>query len=132
MERYGKYKDSGVEWIGEIPEGWEVLRLRFLSKIKTGDKDTENREDNGKYPFYVRSQTIEHISTYSYDGEAILTAGDGVGVGKVFHYVNGKFDYHQRVYKISDFVGIIAKYLFYYMKLNFHKGLMIHREFLFA
>ena len=35
MERYGKYKDSGIEWIGEIPEGWEVLRLRFLSKIKT-------------------------------------------------------------------------------------------------
>jgi len=77
--------------------------MRFLPEIKTGDKDTENREDSGKYPFYVRSQTVEHISTYSFDGEAILTAGDGVGVGKVFHYVNGKFDYHQRVYKISNF-----------------------------
>ncbi|MEA2083247.1 MAG: restriction endonuclease subunit S [Thermodesulfobacteriota bacterium] len=116
-----KLKDSGIDWLGEIPGGWEVLRLRFLSKIKTGGKDTVNREDEGEYPFYVCSQTVERISTYSYDGEAILTAGDGVGVGKVFHYINGKFDYHQRVYKISDFNGIIAKYLFYYMRLNFHK-----------
>ena len=114
-------KESGVEWLGEIPEHWEVKRMRFLSEIKTGDKDTENREDSGKYPFYVRSQTVEHISTYSFDGEAILTAGDGVGVGKVFHYVNGKFDYHQRVYRISDFKSIYGKFLFYYMKQNFYK-----------
>lgn len=33
----------------------------------------------------------------------MLTAGDGVGTGKVFHYINGQFDIHQRVYKISDF-----------------------------
>ena len=114
-------KDSGVEWLGEIHEHWEVKRMRFLSDIKTGDKDTENREDSGKYPFYVRSQTVEHISTYSFDGEAILTAGDGVGVGKVFHYVNGKFDYHQRVYRISNFKSIYGKFLFYYMKQNFYK-----------
>ena len=115
------YKDSGIDWLGEIPVHWEVKRMRFLSEIKTGDKDTENREDSGKYPFYVRSQTVERISTYSFDGEAILTAGDGVGVGKVFHYANGKFDYHQRVYRISNFNDIEGKFLFYYMKQNFYK-----------
>ena len=31
-KRYSKYKDSGIEWIGEIPEGWEVNRLKFLKK----------------------------------------------------------------------------------------------------
>lgn len=36
MERYEKYKDSGVEWIGEIPEGWEVRKLKRLSSIKRG------------------------------------------------------------------------------------------------
>lgn len=117
-------KDSGIEWLGEIPEHWEVKRMRFLCDITTGGKDTENREDNGLYPFYVRSQTIERISSYSFDGEAILTAGDGVGVCKVWHYVNGRFDFHQRVYMMSNFQFVLGKYLFYYLKENFGKEVM--------
>lgn len=116
-----KMKDSGVEWLGEVPEHWETERLKYLCQITTGNKDTENKEDCGEYHFYVRSQTIERINSYSYDGEAILTAGDGVGVGKVFHYVNGKFDYHQRVYMFYKFSKVKGKYLFEYMKNNLYK-----------
>ena len=114
-------KDSGIEWLGDVPEHWKVNRLKNLAHIKTGGKDTIDNVEEGAYPFFVRSQTIERINSYSFDGEAILTAGDGVGVGKVFHYVNCKFDYHQRVYKISNFRGVVGKFVFYYMKENFHK-----------
>lgn len=117
-------KDSGIEWLGEIPAHWEVKRMRYLCEITTGGKDTENREDEGQYPFYVRSQTVERISTYSFDGEAILTAGDGVGVCKVWHYVNEKFDFHQRVYMLCNFRTVLGKYLFYYLKENFGKEVM--------
>ncbi|WP_020586182.1 restriction endonuclease subunit S [Desulfobacter curvatus] len=119
MPRYEAYKDSGVAWIGEIPEDWIVNRFKFLVSIKTGEKNTEDKETNGLYPFYVRSQIPETINSYSYDGEAILTAGDGAGVGKVYHYVNGKFDYHQRVYKFSDFKNVIGKYLYRYVSNSF-------------
>lgn len=119
--RYDKYKDSGIEWIGEIPDSWNNVRLRFLCNIQTGNKDTVDKNECGEYPFYVRSPIIERIDTYSFDGEAILTAGDGVGAGKVFHYVNGKFDYHQRVYNLHNFNKICAKFLFYYLKENFYK-----------
>jgi type I restriction enzyme S subunit len=115
-----KLKDSGVEWIGEIPEHWEVRRFKFLCHITTGSKNTEDKVDNGKYPFYVRSQKPERINSYTFDGEAILTAGDGAGVGKVFHYLNEKFDFHQRVYKFSNFKHIKGKLLYYYIKNNFH------------
>ena len=94
------YKQSEL---GFIPDEWEVDSIENHAKIITGDKDTQDRLDDGEYPFYVRSQTIERINTYSFDGEAVLTAGDGVGVGKVFHFVNEKFDFHQRVYCIHDF-----------------------------
>lgn len=114
-----KMKDSGVEWLGEIPEHWEVIKLRYLADITTGGKDTENREDDGEYPFFVRSQTIERISTYSFDGEAILTAGDGVGVCKVWHYINDKFDFHQRVYMMYNFKQVTGKFLFQFLKENF-------------
>jgi len=114
-------KNSGIEWYGEMPSHWHLKRMKYLCEIGTGDKDTENREADGAYPFYVRSDTIERISTYSFDGEAILTAGDGVGVCKVWHYVTGKFDYHQRVYRMSDFSEVLGRYLFYYLKENFEK-----------
>jgi len=112
-------KESGVEWLGEIPKYWEVKDLRYLADVDTGGKDTKDAVDDGNYPFFVRSQTEERIDSYSHDGEAVLTAGDGVGVGKVFHYIDGKFDYHQRVYKISDFHDDIhGKYLYYYLRAN--------------
>ena len=118
--KYPSYKDSRVEWLGEIPEYWVETRLKFLTSITTGDKDTENKEDDGKYPFFVRSKTIEQINSYSYDGEAILTAGDG-DIGKIFHYINGKFDYHQRVYMFYRFLSIKGIFLYYYLLENLSK-----------
>ena len=119
MKRYDEYKDSGVEWIGEVPRHWEVVRTRYLCNLCTGNKDTINRVDDGKFPFYVRSPKVERINTYSFDGEAILMAGDGVGAGKVFHYANGKFDYHQRVYNFHNFKKVIGKFFYYYITNNF-------------
>ena len=116
---YPAYKPSGVEWLGEVPARWGLRQLRSLSNIKTGGQDTVNRRDDGRYPFFVRSQTVERINTWSFDGEAVLTAGDGVGVGKVFHYVNGKFDYHQRVYKFSNFRNVLGKFFFHYLRATF-------------
>ena len=121
VNKYDTYKDSGIEWVGEIPTTWQKVRLRFLCNIQTGDKDTVNKVDDGMYPFYVRSPIVERINTYTFDGEAILTAGDGVGAGKVFHYVTGKFDYHQRVYNLHNFKRIFGKFLYLYLKENFYK-----------
>lgn len=95
------------------PKDWELETIGNLAQIKTGSKNTQDKVENGLYPFFVRSQTIERINSYSFDGEAVLTAGDGVGTGKVFHYINGKFDVHQRVYKISDFSPKLDGYYFY-------------------
>jgi len=87
----------------EFSGEWVDKYLGSICNIKTGKKDTKDRVDGGEYPFFVRSNTVERIDTYSYNGEAILTSGDGVGVGKNFHYINGKFDFHQRVYSLRKF-----------------------------
>ena len=116
FERDRCLKDSGIPWAGHIPANWEVRRLRTVADISTGGKDTINAVAEGKYPFFVRSQTVERIDTWSFDGEAVLIAGDGVGVGKVFHYINGKFDYHQRVYKFSQFTDISGRLFYHYLK----------------
>ena len=90
-----------------------------MCDIATGNKNTQDKSDDGIYPFYVRSQTVERINSWSFDGEAILTAGDGVGVGKVFHYSTGKIGVHQRVYILSNFT-CDSKYLFHYFSSRFY------------
>ena len=114
-------KDSGIEWLGEIPEQWGIVRMRYLGKIDTGNKDTQDSVDGGEYPFFVRSDTIERLNSYSFDTEAVMTSGDGAGVCKIYHHYDGKFALHQRMYAIYDFKGILAKYVYYSMKANFEK-----------
>ena len=117
-----KYKQTEI---GLIPSDWKVDFIKNIAQIKTGSRNTQDRLENGLYPFFVRSQTIERINSFSFDGEAVLTAGDGVGVGKVIHYVNEKFDCHQRVYRISDFKSNINGYYFYlYFSNNFYNRIM--------
>ena len=104
-----------------FPADWDIDILGNCARIETGGRNTEDKNDDGRYPFFVRSQKVEHINTYHYDCEAILTAGDGVGTGKVFHYYKGKFDVHQRVYVLTGFNRVIGGYLYYYFKANFLK-----------
>lgn len=100
---------------------WVERKLGDISLIKTGNKNVDNASLYGKYPFFVRSHIVYKIDTYSFDGEAILIPGEG-GIGDIFHYINGKFDYHQRVYKISNFTDDISgKYIYYYLKSFFKK-----------
>ena len=109
-------KNSGIDIVGEIGESWSIKRLKYLCKIQTGSQDTQDAVDEGAYPFYVRSPIVERIDKYVFDGEAVLMAGDGVGAGRIFHYVNGKFGCHQRVYIINSLQQITGKYLYYYMQ----------------
>jgi type I restriction enzyme S subunit len=111
--------------VGMIPEDWDFDYIENLARITTGSRNTQDRVDDGQYPFFVRSQTVERINSYSFDGEAVLTAGDGVGTGKVFHYINGKFDVHQRVYRISEFSAKTNGYFFYlYFSSRFYNRIM--------
>jgi type I restriction enzyme S subunit len=116
------YKQTDV---GVLPKDWSVDAIANLASITTGDKNTQDRIDDGAYPFFVRSQTVEHINSYTFDGEAVLTAGDGVGTGKIYHYINGKFDFHQRVYKISEFGNRLDGFYFYlYFSNHFYSRIM--------
>ena len=103
---------------------WETREIQELSSISTGKSNTQDKNDNGKYPFYVRSPIIERSNKYLYDEEAVLTVGDGVGTGKVFHYVNGKYDLHQRVYRMYNFRSVTGLFFYYNFSINFYSRVM--------
>ncbi len=106
-------------------DAWEQRKAKELCSISTGKSNTQDRIEDGKYPFYVRSPIVERSNRYLFDEEAVLTVGDGVGTGKVFHYVNGKYDLHQRVYRMFGFSEeISAKYFYYYFSNHFYDRVM--------
>lgn len=98
--------------IGLIPHDWEVRIIKDFADITTGSQNTQDRIDNGEYPFFVRSSKVERINKYIFDTEGVITAGDGVGTGKIYHYINGKFGLHQRCYLVYNFERVSAKYFY--------------------
>ena len=103
---------------------WDQKLIGEICKIQTGKSNTQDETDEGLYPFYVRSPVVRKSYRYLFNCEAVLTVGDGVGTGKVFHYVTGKFDLHQRVYAITDFRKVSGKYFYYYFSHFFYDRVM--------
>ena len=98
----------------------KIVPLADIADIGTGSSNTNEGVEEGKYPFYVRSQEPLRKNEYEYDETAIITAGDGVGVGKIFHYVEGKYALHQRAYRIHiNTPDVLPRYYFHYMRSAF-------------
>ena len=97
----------------------EWKKLGEVCEIGTGSNNREDACDNGCYPFYVRSQEVLKIDSYSYDEEAILIPGEG-GIGDIFHYINGKYGLHQRTYRVHPITGDVkGRYIYYFLFANF-------------
>ena len=104
---------------------WEQRKVKDVCSISTGKSNTQDKIDDGEYPFFVRSPIIEHSNKFLFDEEAVLTVGDGVGTGKVFHYVNGKYDLHQRVYRLYGFSEETdAKFFYHWFSSHFYDRVM--------
>lgn len=101
-------KNEKVEW----------KKLGEVAIVGTGKSNTNEQEEDGLYPFYVRSKFVKRINKYEFDEEAIIIPGEG-GIGEIFHYVKGKYALHQRAYRIRIQENIITKYVYYYMKTKF-------------
>ena len=101
-------------------DAWEQRRLGEVTEIKTGSRNHQDSVDNGKYPFFVRSEKVERLNEYDFDTKAILVPGDG-RIGEIFHYYDGKFALHQRVYKVDNFKEVNPLYLLNLFKYKFKK-----------
>ena len=86
--RYDRYKDSGIAWIGKIPEHWEITLFKRKITINNG-KDYKNFSDAEIYPVIGSGGYFAYCSNYMYDGEALLLGRKGT-IDKPL-YVKGKF-----------------------------------------
>ena len=91
------------------------VKIGDLTNIKTGKLDANASSEDGQYPFFTCSREPLKISTYSYDCECVLVAGNGDLNVK---YYKGKFDAYQRTYIMEDNGSgkLYIPYLYYFME----------------
>ena len=114
MKRYDEYKDSGVEWIGEVPRHWEVVPLKRAITINNGCDYKHVQVEEDGYPVIGSGGQFAWASQYMYDGEAVLLGRKGT-IDKPMYY-NGKFWTVDTMFYGIPKKNANCKYLYYIAK----------------
>ncbi len=127
-KQYSYYRDRLLDFSDERVEdlGFRVewKKLGEVATIGTGNHDTKDAVEDGEFVFYARGRVPLRLNVFDFDETAIITAGDGVGVGKVFHYAQGKYALHQRAYRIVPNGDINPRYVYHYVVAYFYEYVM--------
>ncbi len=108
-------KDSGVEWIGQVPEHWEICAFKRIIKINNG-RDYKEYLDDEIYPVMGSGGCFAYCSKYLYDGEAVLLGRKGT-IDRPL-YINGKFWAVDTMFYATPKRGLFCKFA-YYLALTF-------------
>ncbi len=115
-KQYNYYRDKLLSFEeGEVE--WKTLGE--VAKIGTGSHDTQDAIEDGDYIFYARGREPLRLNVFDFDETAIITAGDGAGVGKVFHYAQGKYALHQRAYRIVPGENMDSRFVYQFIASQF-------------
>lgn len=110
MKKYENYKDSGLEWLGMVPEHWEILPFKRGVSINNG-RDYKHVQSEDGYPVIGSGGQFAFASDYLYDGEVILLGRKGT-IDKP-RYFNGKFWTVDTMFYAIPNQKCIAKYMYY-------------------
>ena len=116
-KQYNYYRDQLLSF-EESEVEWKTLG--DVATIGTGSHDTQDAIADGEYIFYARGREPLRLNEFDFDETAIITAGDGAGVGKVFHYAQGKYALHQRAYRIVPGAAMNPRFVFHCIKSHFY------------
>ena len=88
---YSSYRASEVEWVGDIPEHWQISRLRRVARLEAGEGITsEEIDDAGDFPVFGGNGVRGFADRYTHEGEFVLIGRQGALCGNV-HLARGKF-----------------------------------------
>lgn len=99
----------------KMPDDWKIYKLGDFLPVITGKKNANVSSSEGKYLFFSCSQDIAWTDSYSFEGNAILVAGNGDFNIKFY---NGKFEAYQRTYVLIPYKQRYTDWLYYAVKHN--------------
>jgi len=108
--RYPAYKDSGVEWLGEVPAHWKISAFKKMLDIQNGTDHKAVEQADG-YPVIGSGGPFAFASEYLYDGESVLLGRKGT-IDKPL-YVTGRFWTVDTMYWTKIAPDACGKFAFY-------------------
>lgn len=108
---YPVYKDSGVEWLGEVPGNWVVGTFKNMGWIRNGKDYKEVESPDGEYPVIGSGGQFSTADQYLYEGESVLLGRKGT-IDKPL-YINGRFWTVDTMFYTEVFKEASAKFLYY-------------------
>lgn len=108
--RYPKYKHSGVEWLGDIPEHWNVVQFKQFVDIQNG-ADHKHIEQAEGFPVFGSGGVFTYASEFLYDGESVLLGRKGT-IDKPLH-VTGRFWTVDTMYWTKIRSGVCGRFVYY-------------------
>lgn len=109
--KYERYKDSGIDWLGEIPEHWGIKKLKYMAQIKNGQDYKSVYTDEPCYPVIGSGGQFAYASEYLYDGESVLLGRKGT-IDKPL-YVNRPFWTVDTMFYTEIKKNTFPKFLYY-------------------
>jgi type I restriction enzyme S subunit len=89
--RYPAYKPSGVEWLGEVPEHWEILAIKRLASLQSGTGITSDSIlDDGPYPVFGGNGVRGFSESFTHEGNYPIIGRQGALCGNI-NYASGRF-----------------------------------------
>lgn len=114
-------KDSGIEWIGEIPADWKVSKVKYFIDCYDGKRipiDSGERK-SGPYPYWGAGSITDYVDNYIFDEELILLGEDGAPffdyTRPVAFLVNEKIWVNNHIHVLKPHKDVCSRYLVYYL-----------------
>lgn len=142
LDPNAKMKDSGIEWIGEIPEGWKIKRIKHIAKEKFKNGIFKKKDFYGsgvklinvfdvyRQNFYIDLNSLDHIEAtkkevkiYSVEAGDILFVRsslklEGVGASVCVPYINEPLIFECHLVKMQPSFEIVPEYLINFLNAN--------------
>ncbi|WP_404345796.1 restriction endonuclease subunit S [Vreelandella venusta] len=109
---YPNYKDSGVEWLGEVPAHWGISKLKHLARIRNGRDYKIVEVESGGYPVIGSGGEFARANDFLYDGESVLLGRKGT-IDKPL-YINGPFWTVDTMFYTELSHRVDGRFLYYY------------------
>ncbi|EDP6837024.1 restriction endonuclease subunit S [Campylobacter lari] len=77
LDKNVNFKDSGIEYLGEIPQHWEIRKLKYLATIYNGKDQSYITSDDGIFPIYGSGGIIGKTHQFLYDKQSVLLGRKG-------------------------------------------------------
>ena len=110
-----KMKNSGIEWIGDIPEAWSIAQLKRFVIVNNGREiENEINRSDSAIPVYGSGGVFKYTDSFMYDGKSVLFGRKGT-LGKPL-YVEGRFWTVDTMYFLTFKGGLHPKYNYYQLR----------------